>query len=110
MDPLVIDVFMVGDFPHVQSVMAPMLEKDASLIALLHMLNIATISMEIGANFPSSQSLIACTVLLKTRCLLGLVITTKILITCISTWDQRISSPDLTLNLSLGDWRDSFES
>lgn len=110
MDPLVIDVFMVGDFPHVQSVMAPMLEKDASLIALLHMLNIATISMEIGANFPLSQSLIACTVLLKTRYLLGLVITTKILITCISTWDRRISSPDLTLNLSLGDWRDSFES
>lgn len=96
MDPLVIDVFMVGDFPHVQSVTALMLEKDASLIALLHMLNIATISMEIGANFPSSQSLIACTVLLKTRYLLGLVITTKILITCISTWDQRISSPDLT--------------
>lgn len=110
MDPLVIDVFMVGDFPHVQSVMAPMLGKDASLIALLHMLNIATISMEIGANSPSSQSLIACTVLLKTRYLLGLVITTKILTTCISTWDQRISSPDLTLNLSLGDWRDSFES
>ena len=110
MDPLVIDVFMVGDFPHVQSVMSPMLEKDASLIALLHMLNIATISMEIGENFPSSQSLIACIVLLKTRYLLGLVITTKILITCISTWDQRISSPDLTLNLSLGDWRDSFES
>ena len=110
MDPLVIDVFLVGDFPHARSVMAPMLEKDASLIALLHMLNIATISMETGANFPSSQSLTACSVLLKTRYLLGLVITTGILITCTSTWDQRISSHDLILNLFLGDWRDSFET